>query len=168
MNLKKIILVTGFLLASYVSQAQIYNYYQIFIYNFAKYIQWPAEKQSGDFVIGVLGNSPITDKLKEMSLSKKVGIQSIKVVSFQNVDQISNCHILFIPVDQSNYFDAVKSKVQNTSTLLITEEKNLGKKGSNINFIVVDGKLRFELNKMETEKANLKVSSDLTKLAILI
>jgi len=168
MNLKKIILVTGFLLASYVSQAQIYNYYQIFIYNFAKYIQWPAEKQSGDFVIGVLGNSPITDKLKEMSQSKKVGIQSIKVVSFQNVDQISNCHILFIPVDQSNYFDAVKSKVQNTSTLLITEEKNLGKKGSNINFIVVDGKLRFELNKMETEKANLKVSSDLTKLAILI
>jgi len=161
-------LVTGFLLASYVSQAQIYNYYQIFIYNFAKYIQWPAEKQSGDFVIGVLGNSPITDKLKEMSQSKKVGIQSIKVVSFQNVDQISNCHILFIPVDQSNYFDAVKSKVQNTSTLLITEEKNLGKKGSNINFIVVDGKLRFELNKMETEKANLKVSSDLTKLAILI
>lgn len=168
MNLKKIILVTGFLLASYVSQAQIYNYYQIFIYNFAKYIQWPAEKQSGDFVIGVLGNSPITDKLKEMSQSKKVGIQSIKVVSFQNVDQISNCHILFIPADQSNYFDAVKSKVQNTSTLLITEEKNLGKKGSNINFIVVDGKLRFELNKMETEKANLKVSSDLTKLAILI
>ncbi len=168
MNIKRLFVLIIFVMASSVSKAQIYNYYQIFIYNFAKYIQWPPEKQNGDFVIGVLGDSPIVEKLQGMASAKKVGAQSIKIAVYNDVSQINNCHMLFIPENQSKNFDAAKTKVSSNSTLIITEEKDLGKKGSNINFIVVDGKLRFELNRNETEKSNLKVSSDLTKLAILI
>ena len=168
MKIKKLFLVTGILLFSYASQAQIYNYYQIFMYNFAKYIQWPADKQNGDFIIGVVGDSPITEYLTKMATQKKVGDQSIKVEVYPSASQIKPCHMLFIPEGQSGNFSALKSKLGNQPTLIITEKEGLGKQGSNINFIVVDGKLRFELNKTETEKSNLKISSDLTKLAILI
>ena len=168
MKIKKLLLVTGFLFMSYATQAQIYNYYQIFIYNFAKYIQWPTDKQNGDFVIGVLGNSPITEHLQKMAAQKKVGEQSITIEVFQSQQQIKPCHMLFIPANESTSFLKLKSKLGNSSTLIITEKEGMGKEGSNINFIVVNGKLRFELNKIETEKSNLKVSSDLTKLAILI
>ncbi len=168
MNRKKLLLSVAIIFASYSSQAQIYNYYQIFMYNFAKYIQWPAEKQSGDFVIGVLGKSPLVSNLENMAATKKVGSQDIRVVVFESIDQVSNCHMLFIPSGKSSELNGVRAKLQNSATLLITENEGLARKGSNINFIVVDGKLRFELNKDETERANLKVSGDLTKLAILI
>ncbi len=158
----------GILLFSFYSQAQIYNYYQIFIYNFAKYIQWPTDKQSGDFVIGVLGDSPITENLNKMAALKKVGAQTIKIVIFQSVNEINSCHMLFVPLEKSSSIAAVKSRLADNSTLIITEKDGMAKQGSNINFIVVDGKLRFELNREETEKSNLKISSDLIKLAILI
>jgi len=76
--------------------------------------------------------------------------------------------MLFIPAERSKTLEEIKTKLNNASTLLITENAGLGKKGSNINFVVVDGKLRFELNRAATEKANLKIANDLTKLAILI
>ncbi len=168
MKIKKILLVVCLLFMSFATQAQIYNYYQIFIYNFAKYIEWPTDKQSGDFVIGVLGNSPLVEHLNKMASQKKVGDQTIKVIVFQSVNDVKPCHMLFLPEGKSNSFASLKGKLGGSPTLLITEKEGLGKQGSNINFIVVNGKLRFELNKVATEKSNLKVSSDLTKLAILI
>ena len=95
MNIRKLLLTATIIFASYSSQAQIYNYYQIFIYNFAKYIQWPNEKQNGDFVIGVYGKSPLTSNLESMAASKKVGTQNIKVIVFESVAQMQNCHMLF-------------------------------------------------------------------------
>jgi hypothetical protein len=35
-----------------------------FIYNFTEYIDWQTTNNSGDFVIGVIGNSPLTDSIK--------------------------------------------------------------------------------------------------------
>jgi hypothetical protein len=44
----------------------------------------------------------------------------------------------------------------------------MGAKGSNINFIVKDGKLAFELNQAAITKQNFKVSNELSRLAIMI
>jgi len=168
MSFKKIALTVAVVLISYASQAQMYNYYQIFMYNFTRYIQWPDDKQNGDFVIGVLGNSEVVSGLEKMASTKKVGTQSIKVKILSSVNEVNDCHMLFIPSSKSNTLDDVKSSLSSSSTLIITEKEGLGRQGSAINFIVKDGKLRFELNKQATELANLKVSGDLTKLAILI
>jgi hypothetical protein len=51
---------------------------------------------------------------------------------------------------------------------VISETEGSGTKGSHINFIVKDGKLAFELNQMSINKQGLKVSIELTRLAILI
>ena len=55
-----------------------------------------------------------------------------------------------------------------TVILVVTEENGLGAKGSNINFIMREGKLAFELNQATLNKQNLKVSNELSRLAILI
>jgi hypothetical protein len=44
----------------------------------------------------------------------------------------------------------------------------MAKEGSDINFILVDGKLKYEMNKSSLEKSGLKVMPDLVKLAILV
>lgn len=168
MKFKKIAFTIAIILFSYAAQAQMYNYYQIFMYNFTRYIQWPADKQNGDFVIGVLGDSEVTPSLEKMASTKKVGSQSIKVKEFNSVADINACHMIFIPSGKSGDFEGVKSKLSGNSTLIITEKEGLGKAGSAINFIVKDGKLRFELNKDAAENAHLKISGDLAKLAILI
>jgi hypothetical protein len=147
-------------------QAQDYKYQSLFVYNFTKYIQWPANAQSGDFVIGVLGNSPMVGELEKVSANKMVGTQKIVVKKLSNVAEAETCQMVFIPLDSSPKFDAALEALKNKPILVITEKDGLGKRGSGINFVINDGKMRFELNQAATQSAGLKVSSQLTSLAI--
>jgi hypothetical protein len=76
--------------------------------------------------------------------------------------------VLFIDKSKSNEFENVKAATHGKGTLIITDKNGLGAKGSAINFKQVDDKLKFELNQKAVESANLKVSSTLSAMAILI
>ena len=169
-NLKTIkhLMLASLLTAFFVQplHAQTYKYHSLFIYNFTKYIQWPASYQSGDFVIGVLGNSPINDFLYDMVSNKSVGGQKFVIKKFNSPEEVGKCHMLYIPSSKSRHFDDIMASMAGKSTLIITEKPGLGSKGSAINFIIQDGKVKFELNRATTEKFGLKVSNELAKLAI--
>ena len=166
---KIIILVVLFFSFSTISKAQdVHKFQSIFIYNFSKFIQWPAEYENGAFVIGVLGESPITKYLEDMASVKKVRGQKFIIKNFSSVSQITKCHMLYIPSNKSAYLKKCLDGVGNNATLIITDKPGMAENGSGINFLIVDGKPKFELNKTSTTKHNLKVSAQLTKLAILI
>ena len=69
---------------------------------------------------------------------------------------------------KSRDFDEIKTSITGKSVLTITDGNGLGQKGSCINFKVINGKLKFELNQGVVNTANLKVSSQLTSMAIVI
>ncbi|HLZ16267.1 MAG TPA: YfiR family protein, partial [Cyclobacteriaceae bacterium] len=69
---------------------------------------------------------------------------------------------------KSTELEPIMEKTKGKGTLIITDKRGLGSKGSCINFRVVDGKLRFEINQKAVESANLRVSNSLTSMAILI
>lgn len=148
--------------------AQSYRMHSVFIYSFTRYVQWPDSYNQGDFEIMVLGDSPILDELRAMAQAKKVGDRSIKITRISSPSEIRKCNMLFVPVEKSGQIDDVVTKVSNQSILIVTEEKGLGTRGSDINFIVKDGKLAFELNQASVNRQGLKVSNELTRLAILI
>lgn len=169
--MKRIILM-GFLFFLFISPKSngqdLYKLHSIFIYNFSKFIDWPQNYKSGDFVIGVLGDSPITEHLKQMASNKMTGTQRFSIKNFSNPGDLEQCHILYIPKSLSSKFEECRDKLVGQPTLIITDKPGLGETGSGINFLLVDGKPRFELNKSYTEERKLKVSSELSKLAILI
>ncbi len=167
--MKKIsLLITLFISISICSNAQVPKLQSIFIYNFTKYIEWPASYTSGNFIIGVIGQSPLINELNNLSKSKKVGNQPIVITKFNSVSEISKCNILFVPKNKSSELNDVINKLKSTSTLIITEKEGLAKQGAGINFVIVDNKQKFELNKTNISKYNLKVSTSLTNLAILV
>lgn len=148
------------------AQDMDYRIHSVFLYNFTKYVQWPAAAQSGDFVIGVVGDSPIYDELMKVTNGKMAGAQKIVVKKFKPSDAVDGCHMLFVP--SSANFDKVQAKTAGKPVLLITEKAGLSQKGSAINFVVRDNKWRFELNENATRSAGLKVASELSKLAIAV
>jgi hypothetical protein len=152
------------------SQAQTtdYRFHTVFIYNFTKYIQWPNQQQAGDFVIGVLGSSAISAELEKMAANKTVGSQRIVVKKFKSAAEASDCHILFLPNTGNYNFEDLQRKFKGKPTLLITEKPGLAEKGSGINFIIQDNKWKFELNEAATQSSGLKISKELSKLAIMV
>lgn len=140
----------------------------IFIYNFTKYIEWPVDYKTGDFVIGVLGETSVIDELIILAQTKTVGVQKCVVKKFKSAKEITKCHMLYVPQDMSESFTDVLSKTKGMPTLLITEKEGFAKKGAIINFVSVDNKQKFELNRANASKCGLKVSSNLSTLAIMV
>jgi len=167
-NMRKVSVLILFVFLSISSFGQNYKYHSLFIFSFTRYVQWPESFNQGDFEITVYGDSPLLSELSNMAQTKKVGERTIKVSKINSISEIKKCHILFIPASKSDQIAEIISKINSQSILLVTEENGLGSKGSNINFIIRDGKLAFELNQVTINKQNLKVSNELSRLAILI
>ncbi len=140
----------------------------VFIYNFTKYIEWPTNYKSGEFTIGIVGDSPLYSELTKMTQTKKVANQSLHVKKFKSSEEVSKCHILYLSKDKSSEIGTVVKKLKNNSTLLVTEETGLVDKGAGINFIIKNNRQKFELNKKNVEKYKLKVSSSLEALAFTV
>jgi nitrogen regulatory protein PII len=166
--MKRTFLLISFLLFFAKGYSQNYKLHSVFIYSFTRYVQWPDSHNHGDFEIVVLGDSPVIDELKAMAQAKKVGDRSIKVTKINSPAEIRKCNILFVSAAKSPQIAEVLEKVNTQPILVVTEEAGLGAKGSDINFITKDGKLAFELNQAAVNRQNLRVSNELSRLAILI
>ncbi len=141
----------------------------IYIYNFTKYIEWPDTYKEGSFVIGFIGNnSALLSELSKMSVSKKVGNQSIEIRNISTIEDNAKFNIIFILSDNSSQLSEVISKTKGKSPLIITEKPGLAQKGAAINFIVIDNKQKFELNKTNLEKYKLKVAINLIQMAQMV
>lgn len=144
--------------------AQIERYYAAFMYQFTNYIEWP--NKYSEFVIGVAGNSSIVPQLQQLAAEKKVGNIPIVIKVWNNIDDIGQCNIIFVPESQNGNLQAILNKVENKPILVVTESPNLIKNGANISFVKVEGKLKFELNKTSSTKMGLNILSALERFAL--
>ena len=136
------LLLLGLLLCTGL-KAQDEKFKALFMYNFTKYIEWPQAKQSGDFVIGVIGNSAIVGELETIAQKKTVGAQTIKVKQISSADDVSKLHIVYVTEDKSGEAAALAGKVKGKGVVLITDKPGLAKSTSGINYIKKDGKPNF-------------------------
>ncbi len=144
------------------------KFYSIFIYNFSKYVKWPDSQNSGKFVIGVLGSSSINKDLEAMAASRQVNGMPIEIVQFGSVSEITNCHILYVSHSESGAINQILSRTKDQSVLIVGEKPGLAEKGAAINFVEIDGKIKFELNQQNAEAKGLKISGSLISLAIIV
>jgi hypothetical protein len=160
------VLVTGNALQA--QERPMYEVYSMMVFNFTKYVQWPDHTESGEFVIGIIGNKDVFNTLHGWYGGKPKGGKTYVIKLFKDASEVTDCHVVFIDKSKSSEFEAVNNKFKGKGTLVITDKNGLGERGSSINFKNVDNKLKFELNQKAIESANLKVSGALSSMAILI
>ena len=143
-----------------------------YLYNFGRYVQWPATAFVDDhapFVIGVLGTDPFGTVLDEIATSAKVDGRPVVAKRFATLAEYSPCHILFITASTDAKVKAeVLAKLQNKGVLLVGEEAGLVQQGAVVNFYIENNKVRFEINVGTARQQQLKVSSKLLSLAKIV
>ncbi len=145
--------------------------YQIkaaFLYNFAKFVEWPpqafADAQS-PIVIGVLGKNVFDDNLEKIIHGKTVNSRPFLFKEFHAVEEATNCHILFISASQKEKLSKILEGLRGTSVLTVSETDQFIAAGGMINFVIEDKKIHFQINDEAAKKAGLKISSKLLSLA---
>jgi hypothetical protein len=153
---------------AFAQERPVHEIHAAMLYNFIKYIQWPNETDPGDFVVGVIGDENVFNTLKTWYDGKPKGSKKYVVRKLDNAQQAGECQVVYVGKSKNRDFDSIKSSTGGKSVLTITDGNGLGQKGSCINFKVIDGKLKFELNQGTLSSSNLKVSNQLSSMAIII
>lgn len=172
-HLYKVALLLHFLICSYYPHRQIdkaseYNLKAAFIYNFTKFIEWKTVTTDSEFIIGIIGASPINDPLVEVIKTETVDGKKIIIKHFNNTADISVCHILFISRSAGAALEDILAQTTGKSMLIVSEQAGYAKSGTAINFVIINRKLKFEANVKAINAAGLTASSQLLKLAIIV
>jgi hypothetical protein len=140
----------------------------VFIYNFIDYVQWPEGEKAEVFRINILGSSPLEEPLRKIAEKRSVGGRKLEVRVYERVADLETCQILFIPSERSEELTEIKEHLIHQSVLTVSDSPGMASRGVAINFALVKGKLKFEINPKTLRMAGLRASAQLLKLAILV
>ncbi len=139
-----------------------------FLYNFAKFVTWPTNtfpSVTSPFVIGVLADMRMTKTVEKMMTGKLVGNRAIAVRQINDPRHIETCEMLFVARSKMELFPTGLSPLQNSPVLLVGESPGFLAAGGTVNFTNDEGQVRFEVSAALAERAGLKISSKLLRLA---
>jgi hypothetical protein len=139
-----------------------------YLYRFGSYVEWPSHAfaaPDSPISIGILGAQPLAETLKQMVVGRTVNGREVKVVDMQPEDRLVGLHILFIGAGGEARAADILVEVKSQPTLTVTESENAFAKGSMINFVVVDGKVRFDIASKPPGPADLSISARLMTTA---
>lgn len=152
-------------------QAQTSGEYQVkaaFLYNFAKFVDWPGEAfsdGSAPLVIGVIGNDPFGGALDSAINGKNIGGRRLTVRRLKWGQDLRSCHILFISSSERQRLPQIIQSLRGSSVLTVGDMGQFNQQGGMINFILEASKVRFEINSRGADQARLRISSKLLALA---
>lgn len=162
------LLVSTFLLALFFSNssAQEEKYIGLFVYNFTKYFDWPEQSKSGDFIVEIIGHQSVFDELVKITQGKKIGNQNITIRNLKNIQEMSTTsHMVFVGHWQSRYLSEVLGKVNRKPVLVISEMEGMLELGADINFVIRDGTIKFEMKTTNINSRQIKIDPRIRELA---
>ena len=140
----------------------------VFLMNFTRYISWTSLDSAQAFTVGVYGLDDIMLPLRQLANERKSSGQKVEVKKTVTQEEVSNCDILFVPVEMAEQFHALRPDYPDKNILYVGESLGFATSDGAINFVKRDGKIKLEINRAALEKANLVASSHLLKLAELV
>jgi len=148
-----------------------YQVKAVFLYNFAQFVEWPAQaftEGNAPLVIGILGNDPFGNYLDETVKGESVSGHPIVVKRFQTIDEIKNCHILFISTTDKEKVKVICDKLKSRNILTVGDAPNFSKLGGIVRFFIEDNKTKIRINLEAAKQADLTISSKLLRLADIV
>ena len=145
-----------------------------FIYNFAKFVEWPAtafSQPDSPIMIGVLGTDPFGSVLDRLVEDTKIGPRGFVVKRYKwgkDLKDLKECKILFVSASEKAHIDEIVQAVKGLPILMVGETPGFAERGGIIRFTLEDNRVRFEINVDAAHQADLNISSRLLTLAKII
>lgn len=139
-----------------------------YLLHFVRYVDWPSASPDAALspvVLGVLGHDPMAEVLESTVSGKTVNNRPIRVKQFASAEQIDHCDILFVPRSESRQMQAALAATAGRHILTVSDNEKFSNQGGMIEFLLIDDTVRFTINNNAAEKAGLKLSSELLRVA---
>jgi hypothetical protein len=164
----------GICLLAVVARAQSATEYQVkaaFLFNFARFVEWPADafpSVDSALQICVLGQDPFGRDFEQVIVDKTVNGHRIEIAHPEGVPQARACQILFIGASEKVRLSSILQGLKGASVLIVGDTPGFAALGGAINFVIDEGRVRFEINLKAAELAHLKISARLLTVAKVV
>lgn len=135
-----------------------------YLFNFAKFVEWPAQAAGTPLRICVFGRDTLTVPLSALD-GKEARGRTVRVLSSVTLEQAANCDLLFVTRAEERRLRTVLQHVAGRPVVTVSDIERFAADGGAVEFVSSSGKLRFDINLGALRQAGLKVSSQLLGVA---
>lgn len=150
---------------------EIYDMKAAFLYNFAKFVEWPDKALPPDqepFTICVQGEERMQQAADRILQDKQVQGRPVSVRLVRAQEDAPLCQVLFVDATVGAQAERVGGLSKTFPVLTVGESDRFLQWGGIIKLFVEDGRLRFEISPQAAARAQLRVSSKLLKLGRIV
>ena len=138
-----------------------------FLYNFTRFIEWPGPPpgSSAPFRICVIADASMEQAIKRTVEGEVVHGRPLVMTQPQNVQDVEACQILFVGRSEHQRGAALLAAVRDLPVLTVGDSPHFVDRGGAIQFVLVENRVRFDINLASAQRAQLKVSANLLRVA---
>jgi hypothetical protein len=139
-----------------------------FLYKFLDYVEWPPgafTRPDQPIVVGVLGADDLQAELADAVRGRTVGDRPVDVRRVRPGEGLAGLNVLFVGAAEHARIGSIARSAQGRGLLIVSESDDALDAGGTINFVVQDGRVRFEVALAAAERAGIKLSSRLLAVA---
>lgn len=167
-----LLLILGWVLPA-GGQVPEYELKAVYLFNFAKFVEWPSSAFAGDntsFLIGVLGDDPFGDALDAAVKDRSIQGRPIRVKRFDNFDgtqttSLRQCQILFICFSEKERIEAILQALEGAQVLTVSEIEKFNILGGMILFDQEGDRITLDVNPRAAQRVQLSISSKLLQVS---
>lgn len=139
-----------------------------FLFHFSASNEWPAETKTGPFRLAVVGNERLFEELIDKYALKSIGVQPLEIVLFDTDNDMREAGFFHLIYSESSGAELEELALQwrGQPVLLVTDTEAALERGSLINFVAVDRRLRYEINTKEASKKGVLIGSRILSWAV--
>jgi hypothetical protein len=140
-----------------------------FLYNFVKFIDWPATSaaQDGPIELCVLGKDPFGGAIDRVIEGKTVNGRPLAIRRIGDIVAARSCHVLFVSASEAGRVGEIINAVHGRNVLTVSEIDRFSERGGIITFLMEGQRVRFRINPKMAAAAGLQISSKLLELAVI-
>jgi hypothetical protein len=138
-----------------------------FLFNFIKFITWPAaDLADGQPInVGIIGQNGVVDSLTALTTGTNIGGHAIVVHRLAATDDPAKLHMLFIGDSERGRITDLIQRVGKSSVVTVSDAARFCALGGIIQLRTEDDRVRFDINLPRAEASRLVINSKLLVLA---
>jgi hypothetical protein len=157
--------------AAQVQTADEYQVKAAYMYNLAKFVDWPSnsfDSPSQPIQFCVLGQTPLSRPLEDALAGKTVGMRPLLFRQLADSSQVGGCKVLFISLPDEKRLRQSLDQIKSLHILTVGESQEFTGEGGIARFFLDAGRVRLEFNLDAADDAKLRVSSKLLSLGKIV
>ena len=147
-------------------QAEEHAVKAAFLFKFPAFVEWPNRPgPEVPFVIAVVGAEDVAEELRTLASGRTHNGREIQVRVASDAQGGSGAHMVYVGRAAAARLPALVRALAGAPVLVVTESAGALEQGSMINFVLADGRVRFDVAMDAAEATRLRISSRLLAVA---